>query len=83
MPQVLMGEEVLKYGVLSYYSAALKAKEQVSLSFTYKDLKYVIVEKQTDFYELVNEIDSWELEDAEKYTLLSKIIVWENTSGDF
>lgn len=82
MPQILT-EDSLVGSVLKDYSDSLDGKPEVSLAFEYEDLKYVIVETRHDFYELCNKIDKWKLDDDEKYTLLSKIIVWENSEGDF
>lgn len=82
MPQIIT-EDSLVGRVLNVFSDSLDGKPEVSLSFEYEDLKYIIVETSHDFYELSNEIGNWNLNEDEKYTLLSKIIVWENSEGDF
>lgn len=82
MPQVIT-DDALKGMVLADYSNSLDGVDAVSLSFEYEDLKYVIVETQKDFYELINEIESWNLDEANRCTLMSKIMVWENSEGDF
>lgn len=82
MPQIIT-DEYLSGNVLKEYSDSLDGISEVSLAFEYEDLKYVIVETRHDYYELMNEISGWDLSEDEKYALLSKIIIWENSKGDF
>lgn len=82
MPQIIT-EKFLSGKVLQEYSDSLGGIPEVSLSFEYEDLKYVIVESRHDYFELMREIGGWDLSENEKYALLSKIIIWENSKGDF
>lgn len=76
-------QELLIGDVSKEYSDLLDGDLEVSLAYEYEDLKYVIVRTRQDHYELMSEIDSWGLNQVEKYALLSKIIIWENLEGDF
>lgn len=82
LPQIIT-EDALVGRVLDDYSDSMDGRREVSLSFKYSDLKYVIVKTRYDFYTLSNEISKWNITESEKYTLLSKIMVWENSEGDF
>ena len=55
----------------------------ISLKFDYSDLKYVIVKTVEDFERLTEEIMSWKLEKSVEYMLISKILVWDQSKGDF
>ena len=55
---------------------------EVSLCFDYKEIKHIIIPTLDEYRQLVENIDLWELHD-EKYDILSKIIVWERSRGDF
>lgn len=68
---------------LTWISNSLAGKEEVSLKYEYKDLKYVIVKTLDDFYELTDEIATMELDEKEERELISKIIIWEKSKGDF
>ena len=52
------------------------------LCFDYKEIKHIIIPTLDEYRQLVENIDLWELHD-EKYDILSKIIVWERSRGDF
>lgn len=68
---------------LSNYSEAIKENEGLWLKFNYTDIKYMIVESDSEREELINFILS-ELETTqdEKYILLSKIIVTKELEED-
>lgn len=53
------------------------------LYFEYSDLKYIIVNSENDYSELIKLIDDLDLDRFEKYMLSSKILVWENSRRDF
>ena len=56
---------------------------ETSLKFSYTDLKYIIIKNAEDFQKLTTAIQSWHLTREEEYELVSKIIVWEKSRGDF
>lgn len=82
MPQIITQNDLIG-SVLEEYNNSLDGRIEVSLPFDYSELKYVIVEYLQDFYALSNAINEWGLSEEEKYTLLSKVMVWENSEGDF
>lgn len=54
----------------------------ISLCFEYNEIKHIIIPTLDEYRQLVENIDLWKLGD-EKYDILSKIIVWEQSRGDF
>ncbi|MCH5298091.1 MAG: hypothetical protein J1E85_10550 [Ruminococcus sp.] len=62
---------------------SLSAYREVSLQFEYEDIKYLIVENNDDFVKLSTVINELQIKDTEKLKLISKIIIWENSRGDF
>ena len=56
---------------------------EVSLSFEYSDIKYIIVKTNDDLNELRHRIAGLGKTADETYQLISKVIVWDNSKGDF
>lgn len=81
--QVYYDEKIFNAGVLNDISNSMSGIANISLKYDYSDLKYVIVKTFTDFEVLVKEIISLELDKSIKHQLISKIIVWEISKGDF
>lgn len=81
-PMVISGEEVPNAGLLIDYSNAMDGNAEVSLKFSYSEIKYIILKTHEDFKELVETIDRWNVMD-EKYIILSKVLIWEQSKGDF
>lgn len=55
----------------------------ISLKFAYSDLKYIIVKNEEDFGKITEDIVSWKLETNIEHILISKIIIWDQSKGDF
>ena len=49
----------------------------------YSDIKYLIVETRLAFQELIKKINSLCLDENIEKDLISKIIIWEESEGDF
>lgn len=81
-PAVIAEENILNAGLLINYSNAMDGNIKVSIPFTYPEIKYIILKTHEDFRELIQAIDGWGLGD-EKYVLLSKVLIWEQSKGDF
>ena len=81
-PQLIYDEGILN-GNLMDYSNALDGKSEISLNFDYSDIKYIIVHHHNDLKDLTKEILSFDIDDIEKYELISKIIIWDNAMEDF
>ena len=82
-PQVIFDEEILNAGSLVNISNAMEGLSSISLTFDYSDIKYIIVNTMADFREITTVISELDVADTEKYDLISKVIVWENSKGDF
>ena len=81
--QVYYNEEIIKSNGLITYSNEMSGRENISLKFTYNDLKYIIIKEESEFTPLTKLIDELDLSPDEKYSLISKIIIWEKAKGDF
>lgn len=53
------------------------------MNFDYADLKYIIVKTVSDFDVLAKEIVSLGLNKSEEHQLISKVIIWDLSKGDF
>lgn len=74
---------IFNAGVLNDLSNSMAGIPEISLGFDYSDIKYIIVKTKEDFEILANEIVSLELEEMIEHQLISKIIVWDSSRGDF
>lgn len=81
--QAYYNEKILNAGILSDISNSMFGNPRISLSFDYSDLKYIIVKANDDFNILAEEIASLGLSTIEERQLLSKVIVWDVSKGDF
>ena len=81
--QAYYDENILNAGVLNNLSNAMEGIADISLKFNYLDLKYIIVKGVDDFEKLAKEIVSLNLDKIVEYELLSKIIIWDKSKGDF
>lgn len=74
---------ILNAGVLSEISNSMFGIQEISLNFDYADIKYIIVKTVADFDILTNEIASLQLNKLEEHQLISKVIIWDISKGDF
>lgn len=81
--QAYYDEKILNAGLMVQFSNLLCANPSTSLRFRYDDLKYIIVKSNADFETLIYEMSKWELDSVVEKRLLSKIIVWDESKGDF
>lgn len=81
--QVFYDESIINAESLRETSNALSDIRSVSLLFTFDDVKYIIVKTMEDFTKLHESISSWNLGQSEEHSLISKILVWDNSKGDF
>lgn len=69
--------------IINDISNSLENLPQTALHFEYSDLKYIIIEDISDFVRLVEVIDSINEKKTVKDELISKIIIWKKSKGDF
>lgn len=81
--QVYFDENILNAGGLNDLSNAMSGLQEISLNIDYADLKYIIVKTLSDFDILAEQIMTWGLDKSGEYQLLSKVIIWDNSKGDF
>lgn len=82
LPQVIRGSELTNAGLLITYSNSMDGVAKVSLCFEYSEIKHIIIQTMDEYRQLVERLNQWGLGD-ERYDILSKIIVWEQSRGDF
>lgn len=82
LKQAIPEHEIPNTGLLTTYSNSMDGIAEVSLCFEYNEIKHIIIPTLDEYRQLVENIDLWKLGD-EKYDILSKIIVWEQSRGDF
>lgn len=82
--QVYYDKQVFNAGILNDISNSMIGKREISLNFSYDDLKYIIVKTKEDIEKISDKIMKMDnLRDEEKRVLISKIISWELSGGDF
>ena len=81
--QVYINEEISNASNLYEFSNAMNGVAEISLVFTYDDIKYIIIKSNEEFKKICKAISEMETNEITKNLLLSKIIIWENSRGDF
>lgn len=68
---------------LNDLSDAIETEKSICLKYSVDDVKYIIVKTTSDYEILIKEIENIEDENFNKMKLISKIIVWDLSGGDF
>lgn len=82
-PQVIVNDAPFHPSAFVSWSNSMNGNKNVSLAFDYSDIKYIILKGEEDFEPIIETINSFHIEKIEKQRLISKIIVWESSRGDF
>ena len=82
-PQVIHDPRALDISNLTEVSNSLKLISGVGLNFEYGDIKYLIVDDNESLYNLVETINSLDVDNNMKNLLISKIVIWESSKEDF
>lgn len=81
--QAYFDQTILNAGVLNEISNSMFGIGEISISYYYTDLKYIIVKTIEDFNVLATEIARLQLSSLDERQLLSKVIIWDVSRGDF
>ncbi len=81
--QVIFDDEILHTGNLVTISNAMNGLSDISLTFEYSDIKYIIVDEISDLNKITSEILKFDIDESAQHELISKIIVWNISKGDF
>lgn len=81
--QIYYNENILNAGILNDISISMNENPDISLKYEFEDLKYIIVKTKEDFKHLSKFINGMDIDLEEKELLLSKILIWELSGGDF
>lgn len=76
-------DNILNDGLIEDISNSMIGNKDVSLCFDYSDIKYIIIKDNEDLKHLTNAIENLDILDEDKHLMLSKIIIWNNSKGDF
>lgn len=81
-------EKIINSGNLIDLSNSMLGVEEISLKFSYDDIKYIVVKTKEDLNNLIDTLISLQSNNQNKdkksiYRLISKIIIWDNSKGDF
>lgn len=81
--QVYYDQNIINAGGLVDMSNAMAGVSEISLRFEYTDIKYIIVKDRSDFAKLTKAVTELGLDTDSERELISKVIVWDNSKGDF
>lgn len=80
-PNVLTGSGIVQKDTLN---KGIRCTDQLWLKFQGNDVKYIIIQNRSEFDLVVGKIlKKSYLNDKEKNFLISKIMIWNDTKGDF
>lgn len=81
MPQIVFDNSDC---IKDFNDALFASKELslISLKFNYSDIKHVVVNSDDDYQKIVEAINRWDIDEKEKFTILSRVIVWNKLIGD-
>lgn len=81
LPQVLVDDDVVRKEL---FSKSLIEAKNVWLNFLFDDIKYIIVKNREDADKIIKIIIAKRnIKRFEKYSLISKIFIWDEMKGDF
>jgi len=83
LEQMYYQESVLSENILGYLNDQLQRTADLAITFDYDDVKYIIVKNSLDFDKIIRSIEEYNISLQSKYVLISKIIVWDESIGDF
>ena len=81
--QAYYDQTILNAGVLNDISNSMIGIPDISLKFNYTDIKYIIVRTNEDFEKFKDYIITLKIPEDDIYQLISKIIIWDDSKGDF
>lgn len=81
--QAYFDQTILNAGILNDLSNSMFGIDEISLKFSYADLKYIIVKTIDDFNVLANEIVNLKLKPLDERQLFSKVLIWDVSKEDF
>ena len=80
--QVYFDNDILTNNLVDI-SNSIELNPDLHLKFDYGDLKYIIINNDDDFNQLVNEFKNLDLPLTTENRLISKIIIWNTSKEDF
>ena len=81
--QQLFTNPVIIKGKMDYWSNSMEGVMDVSLPFEYEDIKYIILKEEADFSKFLDTLSQLGIEKAIEQRVISKVIIWEKSKGDF
>lgn len=81
--QVLFDKNKLDTELFYKMSNAMDGLDKISLKFEYSDIKYIIVKNGSDFVELSKLVSTLTNNRILEHEIVSKIIIWDKSGGDF
>ena len=81
--QIIYDKSIMGDDTLNILSNALGISPEASLRFEYDDIKYIIIKTQDDFKEFIKELNKIIPSNDDRMNIVSKIIIWEKSEGDF
>lgn len=80
--QVYYDDRIINSGGLNEISNSMFGVPEISLEFDYSDLKYIIVKTEEDFRQIAEAFTLLDNLHKER-ELVSKLIIWDSSRGDF
>lgn len=81
LPQAVTDKE--QFSINKSLNPTLASKDSCWLKFTYEDVKHIILQKDEDFKAFCTLLDNHTISIETKKKLISKVIIWNDSKGDF
>ena len=82
--QILLDQEAIEDKEIMYrYNEPLSQESSVSITFNYADIKHIVLKDEEDFLDFTNHLSHLNLSVRERERLISKVIIWNYSEGDF
>ena len=82
--QILLDENAINNeDIMNNYNVPLSQESSVSIPYSYSDVKHIILKTESDFTDFTEHLSHLNLSVHEREKLISKVIIWDLSEGDF
>lgn len=83
MPQTFSEGNFVNQKQIDEYNETIAKTDSVSIKFEYSEIKYIVLENETDFFDFSNYLKSCGIKETDRDILKSKVLIWNKAKEDF